>query len=896
MKAGIHNLLRRGIRFQLFLVFFWATAGMLFSIPVGEASVTDGVRRVELENGLTVILKQDRSAPVASVQVWVRTGSANETEEEAGITHFIEHMIFKGTPTRKTGEIARTIESSGGHINAYTSLDRTVYYVEIDSARLDTAIDVLLDAIQNSLFEDVEIEREKEVVLEEYRRSLDLPSRRLNWAMMELSYQEHPYRRPVLGYESTIRAYSREAILNYVDKWYTPENMVLVAVGDFDLDVALQSVKKYGEAFPKRTGKEPARTPEPEQTALRKRILREEVQQAYLSMAWHTPSLHHENIPALDLLEIVLGEGKSSRLYGRLRLKNDLVHSVGASAYALQDSGMFSVDATLTPENLGTSLAAIVEEIRSLKDVRVSTEELNRAKRIAESSFLFSMETMSGQARTLAFFETMAGDMYRSDRYLEQLKKVTPAEVQGVARAYLRPENLSLGLMTPAASEIDLTKEQILALFTGSSEAATSLEKGTDPSVLSTTLPNGLKVIVKENPRLPLVSLTAALMGGTRLEGQEDWGISGFAAKMLTRGTKNRSEAEIASIVETWAGSLSAFSGRNSFGVSARFLSKDLYPGLELLSDLIRNSTFPDAELEKARGDILAAIKAKKDSPATQVFELFNQTLYERHPYGQPQSGTEESIRKLDRTELLAWYRKLAVPDNLVLSVVGDVEGESLVAHIEEIFKDFNPSSPLELPQIAPEPPLGEVRTARLQREGAQSHLVLGYLAPDIRSPENAPLALIDTALSGMGGKLFVELRDKRSLAYSVSSFRAPGLETGHFGVYIACDPNKEQVAKEEILKVIEEIREKGLTEEELASAKRYLLGNMRIGRQTNGSQAMQMALDELYGLGWTHTEEFMRAVEAVTLEDIKRVAGRILNPEKYAFVTLGPSTPAEEG
>ena len=247
-----------------------------------------------MENGLTVILKEDHSAPVAAIQVWVMTGSAHETEEEAGITHVIEHMIFKGTPSRKMGEIAKTIEASGGNINAYTSFDRTVYYVEIPGSHFDTGLDVLLDAVQHSLFDETELAKEKEVVLEEYRRSLDIPENELGKAVMALSYKKHYYGRPIIGYEKTIRSIDRQAILKYMAKWYVPENMVLVAVGDFDSDSALQKVRSLVKDFPRESVSRFKSPVEPPQTALRKIVNKDRVKQVYMDLLWHIPSINEQ--------------------------------------------------------------------------------------------------------------------------------------------------------------------------------------------------------------------------------------------------------------------------------------------------------------------------------------------------------------------------------------------------------------------------------------------------------------------------------------------------------------------------------------------------------------------------------------------------------------------------
>ncbi len=890
----VFKKIAESLKYVEVVLYFCVTVALLSIIPAGSGhamSVTEGAKRFVLENGLTVILKEDHSAPVAAVQVWVKTGSANETAEEAGLTHQIEHMIFKGTPTKNTGQIARTIETSGGRINAYTSFDRTVYYVEIDSARFDTALDVLLDAVQHSLFDAAELKKEKEVVLEEYRRSLDIPENQLSWALMALSYRKHPYGRPIIGYENTIRSFDREMILKYMDKWYTPRNMVLVAVGDFQSKKALETIEALVQNFPPRTGAEPKRPPEPPQTQLRKTIKNARVQQVYLDLCWHIPALTHDDIYALDVLEVILGQGKTSRLYHGLKMEANLVYHVSAGAYALADPGIFSVDATLHPKYLDPVLAAVGKEISRVTRNPVSPSELSKAKTMAEAAFVFDMEDMAGQARTLGFFQTMTGDMYNADTYLSKIKQVTADDVLRVSRAYLRPENLSIGLMAPEGEKINLETDVVMSLFKGTPPEKSLEEKMSARRERTTemiTLKNGMRVIIRENNRLPEVSILGAFLGGKRLEKDGQWGISGFVAEMLTRGTKKRTAADIAGTVESWAGSLNGFSGRNSLGVSGKFLSKDLYGGLELLSDLILHVDFPPGEIEKVREDILAAIKAKKDRPTAQLFELFYKTLYPHYPYGHPATGTKESISNMTRKDLKTWYQSIRVPSNFVLAVVGDLDRDQLMPYLETLFEPFQ-SSAATLPEIPPEPPLTGPRKAHLERPGAQTHLSVGYLGADLKSSNNAPMALVDTALSGMGGRLFQRLRDEKSLAYSVTAFRTPGLETGAFGVYLACDPGKLPPARMAVFHELALLREKGLSDTELAAAKRYLLGNLKIGMQTNGSQAMQMALDELYGMGYDHMPRYIQEIESVTREDVNRALKDIILPDRYILVTVGP-------
>jgi len=570
-----------------------------------------------------------------------------------------------------------------------------------------------------------------------------------------------------------------------------------------------------------------------------------------------------------------------------LRMKERIVHTIDAGGLSTLDKGLFSVSARLDPSNLPRVLEALAEETGRIAVEPVSSQELARAKARLESDFLGEMETMSGQARTLGFFQTLYGDYTGLDRYLKDIRSLTPEDITRVASKYLKVERMSAGLMRPMDSKADIAEETLLGLFRRR-EAILHKSTAEVETVKKATLRNGLRVLVKEERELPLVSVTGAFLGGNRLEIGFPWGISKVTSELLTRGTKGKSASQIASFVESRGGSLSAFSGHNAMGLSATFLSRDALKGLDLLAELFIHSSFPVDELKKVKADAVAAIRAKKDNPTPQLFDLFYGTLFLRHPSGQPLTGTEETILSIKREDMLKWYSMVAEPSRFVIAVAGDVDSEEVISRLEKAFSEMKPAS-MNLPNVPDEPPIGDIRKAHLERPGAQTHIAVGYLAGDIMSPDDAPLALLETALSGMGGRLFVKLRDKESLAYSVTAFRRALLDVGFFGIYIACDPSKAAAAQDAIFREIKLLREEGLSEEELNGAKRYLLGNISIDTQTNSSQASRMALDELYGLGYDHLERFRERIEKTTLADIKRALGDLIKENNYIMVTAGP-------
>jgi zinc protease len=327
-----------------------------------------GVTRYALDNGLTVILQENHSVPVVAFNVWVRAGSAEETDAESGIAHVHEHMLFKGTERRGVGEIAKAIESSGGHINAYTSFDQTVYYDVIASRYLETGLDVLADAVQNSTFDPSELAKEKEVVLEEIKRSEDMPGAKLSKALFGLVYRVHPYRRPIIGTENHVRSFSREMILDFYRRWYVPNNMVLVGVGDFSTADARSKIERAFGAFKPRPALDHRREAEPPQQQMRLGVVPEETQQGYLMLGFPTHGIRHSDTAALDVLAIVLGQGESSRLYRRVKSDQGKVHAVRAQSYVMKDPGLFLVSALLDPALTLKAQEALLCEIFRLRE------------------------------------------------------------------------------------------------------------------------------------------------------------------------------------------------------------------------------------------------------------------------------------------------------------------------------------------------------------------------------------------------------------------------------------------------------------------------------------------------------------------------------------------------
>ena len=846
----------------------------------------DPIRQFTMENGLKVILEENRTAPVVALQIWVKVGSADERDEEAGLCHFIEHMLFKGTEKRKVREGAKEIESLGGTINAYTSYDQTVYHITLASRYADIGLDILSDAVQHSTFDPVEFEREREVILEEIRRAQDDPSKKLFQQTMATFYQKHPYKRPVIGYANTIRSIQRDQMVGFFKRWYAPNRMVLIVVGDFEAREMEKSMRKIFKDFRPSSERLSQRVNEPVPLEVRSAISYGNFKETYLHIAFPASSAKDEDTAALDAISHVLGGGEASRLVQKIKLEKALVNTIYASSYTPKDPGLFFIGATLPAENVEKAVEAILEEANRLIIEGVTAEELHRVKVNTESGAIYDRQTVQGEAGKIGNYELAAGDFQFEKEYLRRVALLQNEDIQKASRKYFKDRQLTISVLAPD-EKADFFKNLSLKSIVEKRRLNGTPGEKKSP-VYKTVFDNGIRLIVKENRSVPVVTVQVSFLGGVRFEGESNSGINYFTAVMLTKGTKDQNSLEIAREVERMAGSLNGFSGYNSFGLTFTFLNQHFEEALRLLTEMIQRPSFDREEMEKRRRLILASIRQQEDDLGRLVFKLFRKTLYEKHPYGMDTLGTLDSIQRLKQKDLREYYERVTVPENMVFTVVGDVDRNQVVLAVKKGFGELK-AEPLRVPSISQEPPLRKKRVAELVKLKEQAHFVLGFLGVSYAHPDSYALMVLDAALSGHGGRLFRELRDKESLAYALDFMAQLNLDPGFIGVYMGTHPDKLETAIEGVLRELKKVKEEGLTGDEVDRAKKYLIGNFEIGLQTNSAQANQMSLDELYGLGFDRYQRYPREIEKVTKEDVDRVAKKYLNLESYAVAIVRP-------
>lgn len=840
-----------------------------------------------LSNGMHLVVLESHTAPVVSIQAWVRVGSADEPDDIAGVSHLLEHMLFKGTKKRRVGEIAREVESNGGYINAFTTYDATVYYVTIASRYFETGIDVLADAIQNSSFDMAELEKEKEVVIEEIKRSNDIPERKAMNDIFELAYKVHPYRRPIIGFSEKVKAITRERLINYYKKWYSPDNITLVVSGDADVETILRLVEKYFGGFKKSGARVAQRPLEPEQEELRIRVSKENVFETQLILAFHIPGVHHSDIYALDVLSSLMGEGDSSVLYKEIKRNKELVNSIYTYTYTPKDNGLFIIGASLEAKDVVKAVNSIWGEVLKIRERAPDYDELKRAKIKIESDFIYQKETVEGIARQLGYFEAIIGDLNYEKKYLEGLKDVKAEDITRVAKKYLGSDNISIVVLGPV--EDPSIAEEIKRSLNEENKIEKERKQIKGEEISKIVLENGIRLIVKNTPGTATVSIYSASTGGVRYEPEAKSGLSNLLSKVWTKGTKTKNAEEIADEIEEMGGEIAGYSGRNTFGLSAQFLSRFIDKGVALFADVLFNPAFTDAEIEKARREILNEIKNQEDDLARIAFKNFYKTLYGDHPYGMDILGTKTSVQKITRKDILKYYNNYLSTDNLVIVAVGDFEQNEAIELLKKNLAQV-PFRKTIQPAIKRVEPLKEIRRSEKSvHEKEQVHILLGFLGTTVTDDDQYSLQVLDAILSGQGGRLFVKLRDEQSLAYDLRALNVAGIDPGYFALYIASSAEKEEQAVQGLISEIKRVLLSGVSQEEVERAKKYIVGNYEISLQSNSSQASNIALNEIYNLGYDFYKKYPDKINSVTVDKVNEVAKKYLDLNKYVISIIRP-------
>jgi zinc protease len=822
-----------------------------------------------LPNGLTLILDPDPTAPVVSVQVWVATGSMHEDSHlGAGISHFLEHMVFKGTRDYDADTLADTVQAAGGHWNAYTSFDRTVYYIDGPSTSLPVFLKTLTGLVFYPTLPESEFEKEKDVIRREIDMGLDDPDNAASRLLFSTVFTLDPRRHPVIGHRHLFDTIRYEDLTGYHRARYTPDRCFVVISGDFEPEEARKMAVEFTSECLTGGGREPLVVIDPPQLGPRRARETFAVPTSRISIAWKTPALDHPDAPAYDVLAGMLGRGRSSRLHRVLREEQELALEISAFSWTGPGrEGLLAASADADPVKRDALIDAILVEVASVVTSNLE-EDLAKAKRQIAASQFRSLTTASGRAADLASNWHEARDLDFTRRYLASIQAVTVTDIRRVAAA-LTEQRLTLTILDPldAPAPVHIAKAS-----------------RTREEIQVHTLPNGLVLALIPDHRVPLVHLQAAVRGGLSSETAEMNGLNQLLASTLSKGTLTRTAQEIAITLESLGASISANTGNNAVLIQAAGLAPDIASIADVFAEVILSPALPSDAIGREKASQLASLEEALQDPLHTAFRELRHAIFSGTGYGLDALGSMGSLPALDRLELSAHHSQHFNAANMTLAIAGDFDPAEVLSLLTDKFSKLSQGARWDAPPTQVAGSFDIIHPLPKK----QAVLTIGYPGTTVSSPDRHALAMIQEYASDMAGPLFTRIREELGLAYQVGATQFLGYDSGLFTFYVATSPEQVGLARHELLEEIQKIASMGIPEEAFDRVRSTVLSGLAIQQQSPSSIARHVALDLLFGHPAEQHRHLAAAYQALTFEEVRSVAAKIFSVPP-ALVTVMP-------
>lgn len=846
-------------------------------------ALEDGLSVNVLPSGQKVIIKEIKDNNIVKIDTWINTGSINEDEKNAGISHFLEHLFFKGTSKYPTGMMDKILDSKGANVNAATSKDYTHYYIEIPSKFFDLALELHADMLQNPLIPRKELERERPVVIEEISKGQDSASRRVFENLYELIYSKsnHPYKRNVIGTKDVIENVTREEILEYFNKFYTPDAYTTVIVGDVNKDEAL---KKVASAF-NQAKKKQVKVNYPHIKPINKieeKIETMDVNKTIAMFGFLAPKFD-ENADnyALDVLSTMLTNGKSSILNHKLKEESELVLSIDSGNYSQKDSGIFYLHLTMKPENEECARKALLDEILKIQQGDFDDEILLKAKKQIKTDTYYSRESISNISEDLGYDFTFSKNINYYDNYLKNIEKVTKKDIIAVAKKYLILDKYAYSCVRPMSFKkvSNVEKKQEL-------NGIKVLEQ--KDNIKKVLLNNGAKLITKKKKSNSIIAINISIKGSKAIEKKPL--SSMLAANSAMSGTTNYTNIQFANFLDENGIKLALSSQNDIFSIVLQTTKDNLSKALIALNEVINNPVFSDEEINKIKARKIQEAKTISDNPSSYVFDEFKRLAFLNTIYGQNSTFLLNNINNVKREDIVEYYSRVINPQNMSIAVVGDVDENYIASQLEKIIKPNSKSEKFEFnnQKFIPYHPQKNTETTLYKNEVQANWLALGYKTTGIlNKKDSATLSVINSILGqGMSSRLFVKLREEQGLAYAVGSSVSSNVLDGAFIVYIATNVQNVEQAKQEILGEIEIIKKEMVTTKELNDAKDKILGQFLLAIETNMDEASLLNHYSILGYDLNEFEEYKKMISNVSQSDIIEIANKYFSkPYIYTHV-----------
>jgi zinc protease len=878
--------------------------------------VTENVHKTVLKNGLTVLIKEVHAAPVVTVQMWYKVGSRNEEPGVNGIAHQLEHMMFKGTKSRPI-QFGRLFSALGSDSNAFTSYDQTAYYGTVERDKLKALLVLEADRMQNALIDTEHLANEKRVVTSELQGYENSPEYRLNRVVMRAVFPNHVYGLPVGGTKADVEKFQVEQVREYYRNFYSPDNAVLIIVGDFSAGKTLNTVKEIFGNLPNRGRREEEVGREllsPYSQLSTPIILREHGAAALLQVVYPLPDINHPDIPALDVMDYILTEGRNSYLY-QVLIESGLANELTGYVATLRESSWYELLLKAAPNQDLTKIDAVLNNaIANLAKKGVQPEEVDRAKTQLEAAVILNNRDITSQAMQLGNDETTAGDYRYTDRYLAAVRQVTAADVMDVFKKYLKTEARTVGFFEPTlkqTKEIDgepqptQTQEDLsdsttiapseVAKYLPTLDLPTDTVKHSLPQQF--TLANGLQVLLLPDQSTPTITLSGNIRAGKEFEPNEQAGLASLVADNLMSGTKTKDALTLAKALEERGATLNFEVSREGMRIEGNSLATDLPILIQTLADAVKNSTFPEKELELNRQQALTTLKLELDDPLEVARRIFVQSVYpKKHPLHT--FPTEKSLQQIRREDLIAFKAKHYRPDTTVLVLVGDFDLAKVRSLMKAAFGDWkvNGQPPnLKYPTVSM--PQSVVRVNPVVPGKSQAITYMGYTGINRQDPRFYAALVLNQILGGdtLSSRLGAEVRDRQGLTYGIYSYFQAEKNTGTFWIEMQTSPEDASKAIASTRQILQQIHRQGVTLLDVKTAKDTLVSSYNVSLADPEELTNRILKNKVYGLDETELIYFSQKIQNVTLAQVNQAARELLHPDKIVVVTAGPAVVADQ-
>jgi len=850
----------------------------VFILFLGNFAFAGNFSVYNLKNGQTVIIEQIKNNPIVTIDTWIKTGSINEDDTNTGISHFLEHLFFKGTKTHPAGDFDKILESKGAVTNAATSKDFTHYYITIDSKHFDLAMELHADMMLHPEIPQQEMDKERKVVIEEIAKSANVPETQCYENLVKMMYKTHPYKRRVLGSENVVENVTRQEVLDYYNKYYTPSNMITLVVGDVEPEHALEEIKKnfnikYRKPVVNKFKHEKMLT---EQT---RSTLKFDTSAGYMLIGFRSADISEKDTYALDILSTVLGSGRTSRLYQTIKDQKQLVNSISAYNSTMKDDGMFVIKASFLPENVNIVEKSVFEEIEKILKDGITDTELTTAKKMIESSTYYDRESVSNIATEMGYLATLTGGTKYYENYLKEINKVTKEDVKRVANKYLQCSNSAISVVLP--KDFDTDKIQGT---TDSNTKNVNTTKST-PAVADSNqitkkyvCDNGLTMLMTDAPYNDIIAINIISKGGDFLSPKK--GTSSMYGGLLLKGTTKYSAKELAQMMEEKGIYISTSESTDSFRINILTTKTYLDSTIEILNEIITNSVFDEKELDKLKKLSLNQLKQSKDNPLKLAMDGIKSKIFGDSVYNGSSQVLEKTIPTITREDVLDYRDKISNPKNIVVSVTGNIEDkENFIKEFEGLFNSQD-SSVFDYKKYSIKKLKSKISVEKKLNNQKTAWLIIGWQTDGLSDlKEYAALNVINTILgSGMSSRLFVNLREAEGLAYQLGSSYSPNMLAGSFIVYVGTNPDTLEHARKKALTEVSRFKTEFVTEKELNEAKDRIIGQYVIALETNSDKAGTLGWFEASGRGFKFIDNYTNLINSVTPTDIIEVANKYFN------------------